>query len=314
MANCHDLFQSFHQSIRLLRSKKAKMKNSKEALRKRIVDHFKANHPDYKPKFFIQGSYKAKNGIRYKDDTADLDDGVYFEKEPNVTATTLQKWVYNAVEGHTTGGQFHKKKCIRVKYVNDFHIDLPVLYKTEDMDHPKLAVKNVGWFDDDPKDFVEWFNKAKDKEGQLVKNTMYLKAWGDNIRNSMPSGLCMTILCVSNMNYDDRDDISLYETLKNIEKSLLESWSCQMPTWPFENLFEKYDPNFEENFLKSISNFIKDAEEALETGDKEKASNLWRKHLGERFPKYETKENNDSSSNDRKAALFGVAYKSKPWA
>ncbi|MFH6983371.1 CBASS cGAMP synthase [Marinoscillum luteum] len=313
MASCHNLFQDFHQNIRLLKSKRDKMKSSKEALRKKIVNHFKEKHPEYKPKFYIQGSYKTKNGIRYKDDTADLDDGVYFERDPDVTATTLQKWVYEAVEGHTSGGQQHKKKCIRVIYAGDFHIDLPVLYKTDDMDHPRLAVKNEGWVDDDPKEFVEWFNRSKDQDGQLIRDTMYLKAWGDHKRNSMPSGLCMTILGEKNAKYDDRDDISLHETLKNIKNSLSAFWTCTMPTWPYENLFEKYDQTFKDNFFKNLDAFIEDADEAIQTDDKGKASKLWRKHLGDRFPKYENTEENSSSNNSSKAALAGVAYVSKPW-
>jgi hypothetical protein len=313
MANTHDLVQKFLKEIKILSGKKEKMKISKNALRKKIKNYFKENHPEYKPVFYIQGSYKTKNGIRYKDDTADLDDGVYFERKPDVTATTLQKWVYSAVEGHTTGGQSHKKKCIRVIYAGDYHIDIPVLYKTDDMDHPKLAVKNEGWTDDDPKEFVDWFNEEKDIEGQLVRISMFLKAWGDHKRHSMPSGLCLTILAQKCIQYNDRDDICLKETLEEIKSELDHSWECNMPTTPYEDLFEDYDSVFQDNFMISLEAFIEDAEEAIETEERKKASKLWRKHLGNRFPIAED-DNDRSHSESKKASLAGVAGLSKPWA
>lgn len=313
MADLHYQFQKFHKDIKILASKRQRIKEAKDALRKRIKKYFKENHPDYKPIFYIQGSSKTKNGIRYKDDTADLDDGVYFEREPRVTATTLQKWVYEAVEGHTNGGQQHKKKCIRVIYSGDYHIDLPVLFKTGDMEHPKLAVKKEGWTDDDPKEFVDWFNGEKDIEGQLVRISMYLKAWGDYKNHSMPSGLCMTILAQKHIQFNDRDDICLKETLEKILSDLEYSWKCYIPTTPKDNLFERYDSVFEHNFMESLKSFIHDAKQALELDSKKDASKLWRKHLGDRFPLAE-EESENSKSESTKASLASIASLNKPWS
>lgn len=289
------------------------MKKSKNALRQRIQNYFKENHAEYRPVFYIQGSYKIKNGIRYKDDTADLDDGVYFERVPDVSAATLQKWVYNAVKGHTSGGQQHKRKCIRVVYSGDYHIDLPVLYKTEHMDHPKLAVKDEGWIDDDPKAFVEWFREKKDNDNQLVQLSMYHKAWGDHKRHNMPTGLCMTILCQRNAVYQDRDDLAMLGTLEKIQSSLNISWSCAMPVYPFDELFRDYASVFKENFKRALSEFINDAREAVATEDKKKACNLWRKHLGDRFPECESDKSKEGRGKS-KAALGAVAAISRPWS
>ncbi len=93
MANCHNLFQDYHSNISIGSKKNEKMKNSKEGLRKRIREWFKANHSEYIPYFYIQGSYKMKNGIRTSEDICDLDDGVYFFRKPDVTASTLKDWV-----------------------------------------------------------------------------------------------------------------------------------------------------------------------------------------------------------------------------
>src|SRR5665647_1183316 len=157
MANCHELFQGYLEEISIDNDKKNRMKNSKNALRTRIRKWFKDNHPEYEPKFFIQGSYKMKSGIRTKDDICDLDDGVYFFRTPDVTATTLQNWIWDAVNGYTATSPEHRKKCIRNIFSGDYEIDIPVYYKVSGQEY-KIAVKNNGWEDSDPKALIDWFN------------------------------------------------------------------------------------------------------------------------------------------------------------
>lgn len=209
MANCNKLFLDYDDNLKISKMKKERLKESKETIRERIKKHFKDNHSEYKPEFYIQGSYKMKTTIVTKDDECDLDYGVYFKREVGVTGTTLQQWIKEAVEGATTVSPEHKKKCVRVIYKADYHIDLPTYYFSEDWDHPKLAVKNENLQESDPKDVVDWFVGEKDDNGQLVRIVKYLKGWGDHKRNKMPSGLAMCILASESMQYDERDDIAM---------------------------------------------------------------------------------------------------------
>ncbi len=294
MANCHNLFIQYNDELQINKSKKNRLRDSKNALRDRIRKYFADNYPEYSPQFFIQGSYKMGTMIKTKDDECDLDDGVYFLKKPDVSATTLQKWIYNAVEGHTQGGQQHRKKCIRVVYAGDYHIDLPVYYKTEQDDHPNLAVKNEGWELSDPKEFLEWFKDTKSE--LIIRVSRYLKGWCDHKRNNMPSGLVMALLTEKYLFSDDRDDIAIYETLKNINADLSLNWSCRMPTTPKDDLLSEYDETFLSNFLSALRSFIADAKVALESDCQEKASKLWQKHLGNRFPRGEEKTEKEAKS------------------
>ncbi|AQX01471.1 cyclic GMP-AMP synthase DncV-like nucleotidyltransferase [Elizabethkingia anophelis] len=313
MANCNNLFKDFNKSISISADKKSKMTNSKEKLRDRIRKWFKDNHPDYEPKFYIQGSYKMRTAIRTKDDICDLDDGVYFFKEPDVTATTLQKWVHQAVNGYTNTPSEHRKKCIRTIFTSDYEIDHPVYYKIESEDY-QIAVKDSGFEGSDPKAVVEWFNKNKDNNGYLISMVKYLKAWCDHLRNKMPSGLAMTILAVkakNNIVLNQRDDITLKDILKEIRNILNIRFECIVPAVPYDDLFENYDETRKNNFLNSLNNFIEDAEEALREENELKSSKLWRKHLGERFP--EGKNQDQNKSNKAAAAAVGAAT-SFPWA
>lgn len=301
MANCHSSFQQFNANLIINKSKRDRLISAKDALRKKIRDYFSENHPEYKMDFYIQGSYKMKTMIRTKDDTCDLDDGIHFKLEPDVSPSTLQKWVYNAVKDHTEGGAMHKSKCIRVIYKGDFHIDLPVYKQADSDNYPYLAVKGKGWDEEesDPKGFVEWFNNRKSE--QLLKVTRYLKAWGDTKSKKMPSGLAMTLFAEKYLIPNDRDDVALKDTLVFMKAGLSANWSAYMPTRPFDNILSRYDETFKSNFFDALDAFIEDATIAVNEDSQLKASKLWRKHLGSRFPLEEDKE------SDNKNAILEMA-------
>ncbi len=305
MSNCHNLFQSFNGNLNITSSKKKSLMKSRDKLRDRIRDHFAEKHPNYKPKFRGQGSYSMKTMIRTKDDTCDLDNGVYFFPKPSETGATLQKWVKEAVEDATTTPPQHRQKCIRVIYAGDYHIDLPVYYKvsdSNDSENPHLAVRNADWSKSDPKEFKDWFNDQKDEKGQLVRIVRYLKAWCDNRSNKMPNGLTMTVLASRHIQKNDRDDIALRDTLKQIKLNLQLSWSCVMPTTPQDDLLENYTGS-EDYFFESINAFIKDANKAIDDETNQlKASKLWQKHLGSYFP-----DGEDKDVDKQAASLLSIA-------
>lgn len=308
MANCHDLFSEFRTEISITTSKRNRLIDSKEKLRARIRKYFKEHHPEYEPKFYIQGSYKMKTIIRTNDDICDLDDGVYFFREPDVTATTLQGWVHDAVDGYTVTPSQHRKKCIRTIFSADYEIDMPVYYKVDDSNY-QIAIKNDGWRNDNPKAMVDWFNNKRGKEKHLLSVVKYLKAWCDYKRNMMPSGLSMTILATNakeKLVLGDRDDINMTDILKEIKKTLRISFECIVPVEPKDNLFAEYDETRKTNFLNALDEFIKDAEAALREDNQLKASKLWRKHLGDRFPLGEDKTE-DKSSNKKLVAGIGLS-------
>jgi hypothetical protein len=286
MANCDNLFRKFNENLQVPKSKRTAMTTSKTNLRKMIRDHFSKNHPDYPPTFWTQGSSKTKNMIRTKDDTCDLDDGVYFKNNPHkVTGTTLQRWVKEAVDGITEATPSHRKKCIMVDYKAGYNIDLPVFVFDEATDdHPKLAVKDDNFKTDDPKEFITKFNEVKDDGGQLIRITRYLKSWCDYRRHEMPRGLAMTVLAMDHIQLNDRDDVCLKYTLIEIEKKLKKVFWCVMPTTPHDDLFEDYDPDKQKNFMDHLASFIEDAKKAVDDEKNQlKASRLWQKNFGKAY-------------------------------
>ena len=292
MANTQHLFEEFNTRISINSTKKSKMAKSKTGLRETIKVYFKEKHPEYVPQFYIQGSYKMKTGIRTKDDICDVDDGVYFMREPDVSPSTLQKWIWDAVEDYTNTKPEHREKCIRNIFVNDYEIDIPVYYKVDGKEY-QLATKNKGWRNDDPKAMVDWFLERKDVDGHLLKIVKFLKAWCDFKQNKMPSGLALTILATNakpKIIYNIREDINLRDTLREIQKTLKINFQCIVPATPNDDLFADYDPLRKDNFMNALDTFIIDADEAIKEVNELNSSKLWKKHLGDRFPEGEDKD------------------------
>lgn len=303
MANCNKLFLDFDKNLNITNKKREGLMNSKEVLRDRIRKYFKDNHPEYKPVFYIQGSYKMGTTILTKDDDCDLDDGVYFKREIDVTGTTLQTWVKNALDGATSTAPEHRKKCVRVIYQSDYHIDFPVYYFPKDSEHPLLAIKNENLQESDPKEVVDWYRAQKDEKGQFHRITKYLKAWGDYKRNKMPSGLAMSILAAENIQFKERDDVALKDTLIEIRETLKDNFECIVPGTPYDDLFENYDETRKNNFLSNLDDFINDSKKAVENESNQlNASKLWRKHFGDKFPLGQ-----DEDTDAKEAALKSIS-------
>ncbi|MDR7128094.1 hypothetical protein J2X69_000422 [Algoriphagus sp. 4150] len=242
-----------------------------------------------------------------------MTESIFFRK-PDVTATTLQGWVWEAVYGYTDTTPEHRKKCVRSIFAGDYEIDHPVYYKI-DGENYRIAIKNVGFEDSDPKEMVEWFQRKKDKEGKLIRQVMYLKGWGDDCNQKMPSGLAMTILATNakeKIVLNERDDITLRDILKEIKKELDREFKCVVPAVPNDNLFADYDETRKNNFLTSLNRIIEDADKALREENQLAASKLWRKHLGDRFP--EGKDEKQQNNSRHSAAIIAGASTSNPWA
>lgn len=309
MSNCHNLFTQFEGELEILPSKKGKMIKSRTNLRDKIRAYFKEKHPEYFPSFYIQGSYKLGTSIRTKEDKCDLDDGVYFKSNPaNVSGKTLQDWILKAVDGTTEAKPTHKRKCIRVDYSAGYNIDLPIMVFDKETDtHPLLAVKDTDFKTDDPKEFVDYYKKKK--TDQLNRMVKYLKAWCDNKRENMPIGIVMTVLTLKHFQANDRDDIALKYLLIEIEKDLKNNFKCAMPTTPYDDLFADYSESRKRNFLDNLADFIKDAKNATDEKNQLKASKFWKKHLGERFPLGEDKEESLNSLS----SIASIAKTSRPY-
>jgi hypothetical protein len=286
MSNCNKLFLDYNKEITPSQDQLARMRASREALEKKIFDTLQ-EVLNMSVSFLIQGSNAPdmRTIIIKENGTYDVDRGVYLPQKPDVSATTVQKYVLDAVDDHTADGAEHRKKCIRVLYQADYNIDFPCYYEVSGESYCYLAVKDNGWVKDDPSKMIEWFCNFKDDDGQLVRIVKYLKGWASKCGCKMPGGIGLTIWAAKHFKAcKDRDDKCLLNVLKGIQSEVLFSISCFAPVEPFDDVTANLSTDQKGKFQEELEDFCTGAENAIEENNQHKASKIWRKYLGDRFP------------------------------
>lgn len=261
------------------------MKTSREALEKKIAEKMQEKL-QMTVTYLIQGSNAPdmRTIIIKEDGTYDVDRGVYLPQKPDVSATTVQQYVLDAVKEHTNDGAEHRCKCIRVLYRADYNIDFPCYYEVAGESYCYIAVKNDGWVKDDPSKMMEWFCGFKDEDGQLVRIVKYLKGWASKCIGKMPGGIAFTIWAAKHFKaVEDRDDKCLLAILKAIKNEITFVVACTAPVEPYDDVTANLSDEQKKTFREELDNFIDDAQKAIDSRNQLAASKLWRKYLGDRF-------------------------------
>jgi len=214
-----------------------------------------------------------------------------------------------------------KKTCSRVIVNHEIHIDIP-LYAIPDTDFftireridkslanenfvsmesrriaswkevnlkkVLLAHRELNWKESDPRKLNDYFKNAFEHKGeQLRRISRYLKAWRDyQWKESGPSSIYLMIL--ADLLFDaeiEKDDIALLNILQGISRRLSDkNFNIINPTDPKETISIS-DIDRQKLQILSIS-FANDLRIAIQdnTIRDEKATELIRKNLGNRFP------------------------------
>lgn len=286
--------------------------------------------------FQSQGSFVMDTIIKPEpEEDFDLDDGIYFQggipEEKRADTQVFHYLVIKAIDKHNEIEDIiDKPTCVRVKYYKQngeergFHIDLPIYY-AENLDTPELADTKNGWTESSPVEFIAWFEEKtksefrkafllealkyaepyekwlsdiRKKDCQLRRIVRYLKIWANLKKKDMPSGIMMSIMAANNYVDNQRDDVSLRDTLANILDELNENGcKCFRPTpRQDEDLFAAFTDSEKEFFKKSLNNFITSANQAIENPNKKQACLKWQLHLGNRFPCHLAKDEIEGSN------------------
>lgn len=289
MANLHTQFKQFEDRISITSTQKDLIIKRHTTLKSVITEYFKKKEGIKVPDYYIQGSYKMKTMVQKEDGSFDVDLGVFLKEKPNLTPTTIQSYVLDAVKNQTASGAQHLKKCIRVNYAGEFNADLPAYYQDE-YSKAYIAVKNDGWVRDDPEEFVNWVennrnSKEINNDGQLIRIIKYLKKWTNRLPFKTPSGVAITVwACTYFKAAKDRDDESLFKTIESIYSSIWWwSVSCKCPVEPYDDLLSNLDSTQKDKFKEALKKFKDDASKAINEKDKDIAVSYWQKHLGDKF-------------------------------
>ena len=289
-SDCHENFLKFDDTISISNEKVANLKRAHNTIRDKLLNYF--DHQPHIPpiQFFIQGSYKMKTMVENINKFSDVDLGIYFQEKPNLKINTLQWHIKQALIDHTTKGVEVKKMCIRLNYVRDFHIDMPIYY----IDYNNsiyFGSKTNGWTKSDPKDFVKWFNRKTKGRPQMIRIIRYLKAWADyrkyETEKKFPSGLALTLWVIEHYEDHHRDDIAFTCTCEKILKYLNDhyqsEWTAKMPVAPFDNTLDRLNDYQKEYFYNDFNEMITNSIEAIGSSKYSRARNRWKDIFGYRF-------------------------------
>jgi hypothetical protein len=288
-SNSHEQFLAFNRTISISSEKKKNLQSAHNTIRTKLINYFEDKNHIPNIDFFIQGSYKMGTMVENMDSFSDIDLGVYFKEKPSIAISTIQYHIKEALTGHTSKGVEIKKMCVRLNYVRDFHIDLPIYYK--DLNNTYFGCKHDGWQKSDPKDFIKWFKSQTKDKPQLVRVIRYLKAWADyrkyQTNKRYPSGLVLTLWAIEHYYEDERDDVAFAFTsdmiLQYLDENYQSDWEAKMPVAPYDDALSRLSNNQKEYFYNDFKEMIESAFAVLEYDNQHSAILEWKNVFGNRF-------------------------------
>jgi len=289
-SNCDDLLKKFDQRTTISSEKVANLRKAHETIRRKLQAYFERTRIP-SPTFYIQGSYKTKTIVENRSTKCDIDLAVIFPRHPGVQVETLQNHIKNALTGHTTRGITIKETCVRLHYVRDFHIDLPIYFTDPVTGEMYYGSRGWDWELSDPKAFVKWFVRNTKNKPQLVRIIRYLKAWADHTkiksRKKFPSGLALTLWAIEHYTASNRDDLALLDTSSSILQYLNDnfkgSWKAMIPVEPYDNVLNKLNRSQKSGFYEEMEVMVELMTEAVSSTEKAQAYRKWKRIFGGKF-------------------------------
>jgi len=231
-----EIVKFFENKVRLPQSEKEKLRGNRKANQDRLKKRLKDQEKPDPVGFVKQGSYAMHTMIQQPDNDYDIDDGVIFLKEDlkgknggDKTALAARQMVCDVLQDlRFKRAPEVRNNCVRVYYDAGHHVDIPV-YREHPAGSQDYELASSDWKVSDPSGVTKWFKQAViDKSpdstnGRQMRRIVCLLKKFARSRSSwnMPSGLVLSKL--SDEEYssdDDRDDVSLYETMRLMHERL----------------------------------------------------------------------------------------------
>ncbi len=275
---------------------------------------------------WIQGSYKFATQIRpaRKGMDYDIDLGVYFAwaskpEDGQFAAADLKAIVQDSLQAYAddketdaTGVSDPKEFCSRIRFTDDFHVDVPAYHEWDDV--RRLASASEGFVDRDPYTIWEWWIQTFDEGERPRARRMvrYLKMWAalkfDSTTENVPSSILLTVLLAYaypsiDLAKENGDDELFAALVEQIIYYLAKSNSDEVPN-PVdvsENLNRMGD-DFA-TFKKRLDELGEACDRALAAEDIATAASIWSEQFEFYFPLPEEDDLKKSGTADTRALV-----------
>lgn len=280
--SAEDVLAHHDEKVTLPQSDRTAMRDRRDANRDRLKSGLKEAGKPAQREFKNQGSYAMKTMVQHPDNDYDIDDGVYFDKEvlvgergAEMTALQTRQMVRDALDD----GSFKtppevRTNCVRVYYEAGYHVDVPVYRRVTTKDyagnetyHHELAGSE--WKRSDARDVTDWFEGENERQSGDIDNGRQLRRIVRQVKKyarsraswsrQILSGFGITKLVTECFrSKPDREDASLYDTMKAIRDRLNVNLIVTHPVTPGETITNGTDD--------AKARFLRDRlTEALET-------------------------------------------------
>jgi hypothetical protein len=297
--------QTLHRRITPTDRQYDEQKERWNALRDHLVTDLKSRS-GYSISTWLQGSYKFETQIRPVsiDEEFDIDLGVYYrwDGKPEIgihSPKTLKSFVQDSLQAYCQDvGEVEeiaapKPRCCRVRFANNFHIDVPAYHLDPTHDNRSLATEANVWEISDPKAIYLWFRDQFEDHirAKVRRQTRYLKAWAAlkfSITSGRPSSILLTVLvadAASELNVENwvTEDEVLCEVVGSILDRLEKDRTVKNPVNERENL-ARLEPHEMDEFIEQLRELKETAGRAISASDEVSAADIWQEAFEHLFP------------------------------
>ncbi len=212
-----------------------------ERLKEGLNEYNSENGTDYSiVESCVQGSVAMSTVVQNESNDYDIDVAIVFDESDLIGkgAKATRNMVANALRRKSSMFKeppVVKTSCIRVLYVNGYHIDFAIYRRKYDEFYRCWRYEHAGgeWTERELKAINDWFKIKNDLSGGKLRKVVRLSKMFCKSRedwNNMPSGLVQTILCQECLATEyDRIDELFYYTMKRIVQRLEASTKVKAP-------------------------------------------------------------------------------------
>ena len=327
MADVQKQFIEFDEAIKLKRAdENATLAEKRERVQNRIAEGIARQKAEGKKipayRFFNQGSYAMRTGVKPVEDDFDIDVGIEFDlNRADHDPVDVKLWVYDAVKNHTKDVEI-RRPCVTIWYQQSgepiYHVDLAVYASAEansgDMwlatGKEKSAGEKRQWEASDPKGLIlrvaERF--ANEDAKQFRRCIRALKRWKNEQfasgGHAAPKGIAITAAAyhwysprsrldpVSNISRrDDRDamralvDVMLARFGREVSADgvLAERLRVDLPVTPRNDLMSRMTDVQMVAFRRKLEELQQALDSSATDPDPHTACETLRKQFGDEF-------------------------------
>jgi hypothetical protein len=264
-------------------------------------------------KSWLQGSYKFGTQVRPGriGEEFDVDLGLYFkwDGEPgdgSLSNSDLRALTQESLLDYAQAAEDvievtapPKARCCRIRFEDNFHVDVPVYHLDEARDARTLATQD-GWETSDPKALYKWFRDLFDDymRDKARRHVRYAKCWASlkfEAVSSRPSSVLLTVLVAEALrdldpaDYESDDD-GFRNVMTAISRRLAASTVVNNPVDLDEHLGARLSAQDFANFRQRLEDLVADADAACAAETQLDAASKWTEIFEHFFPMPEVQE------------------------